>query len=142
VVLPLPPRPRRSYQHFCRCGRTLDARLEALGGKRLAARADINREDFAAIDGWVESVCSALATLPLKTLAELGGTAALAAPAAEGGAAPAKRWVCGADVLACHHHLHSPAEEQYAVHTQACCGGLCVRGSHLPVALQFHQPQT
>lgn len=28
----------RSYQHFCRCGRTLDARLQALGGKQLAPR--------------------------------------------------------------------------------------------------------
>jgi hypothetical protein len=83
--------PRRSYQHFCRCGRTLDTRLEELGGARLAPRADINREDFAAIDAWVADVLAALPSLQLKTVAELGGAAALAAPAAEGGGAHVKR---------------------------------------------------
>ena len=34
---------RRSYEHFCACGKMLDARLEALGGKRFIPRADVNR---------------------------------------------------------------------------------------------------
>ena len=99
---PAPSRPStlscRSYQHFCRCGRSLDARLEALGGARLAPRADINREDWPAIDAWIEGVLEGLAGLPLKSLAELGGAAVATATAAEGtgaatATAPAKR--CG-----------------------------------------------
>lgn len=65
--------PRRSYQHFCRCGRTLDARLEALGGSRFVPRADINREDWRAIDAWIDGVLAALPSLGLRTAAELGG---------------------------------------------------------------------
>jgi sulfite reductase (NADPH) flavoprotein alpha-component len=33
----------RSYEHFCACGKMLDARLEGLGGKRFVPRADVNR---------------------------------------------------------------------------------------------------
>lgn len=33
----------RSYEHFCACGKMLDARLEALGGKRFVPRTDVNR---------------------------------------------------------------------------------------------------
>lgn len=90
--LPLPrlPAPDRSYQHFCRCGRSLDARLEALGGARLAPRVDVNREDWKAIDGWLEGVLAGLAALPLKTVEQLGGLGK-AAGAGDGGA-HAKRW--------------------------------------------------
>lgn len=68
--------PRRSYQHYCRCGKQVDARLEALGGSRLHPRADINREDWRAINAWLEGVLAALPGLGLKTRAELGGEAA------------------------------------------------------------------
>lgn len=33
----------RSYEHFCACGKMLDAKLEALGGRRFVPRADVNR---------------------------------------------------------------------------------------------------
>jgi LSD1 subclass zinc finger protein len=85
----------RSYQHFCRCGRTLDARLEALGGARLAPRADINREDWAAIDAWIEGVLAALAGLALQSMAELGGMEAPAADGRGAEAAPIKRCSIG-----------------------------------------------
>ena len=57
------------------------AEREALGGARLAPRADINREDWAAIDAWIAGVLAGLAGLPLQSLAELGGAAAPAAEA-------------------------------------------------------------
>jgi sulfite reductase (NADPH) flavoprotein alpha-component len=61
----------RSYTHFARCGKTLDARLEALGAGRLAPRVDVNKEDWAAINGWISSVVASLNQLPLKTAAQL-----------------------------------------------------------------------
>ena len=48
----------------------------------------MNREDWAVIEGWIAAVLASLAQLPLKSMAELGG---MAAPAAAGGAAHAKR---------------------------------------------------
>ena len=50
----------RSYTHFARCGKTLDARLEGVGGRRLVPRADINKEDWNAIDEWIGSVVRGL----------------------------------------------------------------------------------
>eukprot|EP00887_Chlorella_sp_A99_P003434 scaffold7.g3434.t1 len=81
----------RSYQHFARCGRNLDARLEALGGSRCAPRVDVNKEDWRAVDGWVESALAGLAGLDLRTLGELGGEAALP-PDAPDAEASERRW--------------------------------------------------
>ncbi len=67
------PLPRRSYQHFCRCGKQLDSRLGQLGASRFFDRADINREDWPAIDAWIDGVLAALPTLGLKRAEELGG---------------------------------------------------------------------
>jgi sulfite reductase alpha subunit-like flavoprotein len=64
----------RSYAHFCRCGRGLDARLEAMGANRAFPRADIDKEDWAAVRAWVAGATAALGALPLKTAAELGGS--------------------------------------------------------------------
>lgn len=47
----------------------LDARMEQLGAKRFAARADINREDWPAVDAWIEAAVSALDGLQLKARA-------------------------------------------------------------------------
>lgn len=63
---------RRSYQHFCRCGKELDGALERTGAKRIAERTDVNKEDWKAVNGWMEAVITALATLSLKTAGELG----------------------------------------------------------------------
>ncbi len=64
---------RRSYTHFCACGKAVDARLEALGGARFAPRADINREDWKAVDAWIEAAVASLLQLPLKTFAQSSG---------------------------------------------------------------------
>ena len=57
---------RRSYAHFCACGRMLDDRLEQLGAKRFAGRADVNREDWKAVDTWIEAAVAGLDSLALK----------------------------------------------------------------------------
>ena len=51
----------------------MDARLEQLGGQRCAPRADINREDWKAVDAWIEAAVRSLSELPLKTLAQSAG---------------------------------------------------------------------
>eukprot|EP00889_Picochlorum_renovo_P004417 jgi/Picre1/31447/NNA_006799.t1 len=52
------------------CGKDIDARLETLGATRVVSRVDVNKEDWIAIDGWINSVVSALAGMELKSLAE------------------------------------------------------------------------
>ena len=64
---------RRSYTHFCACGKALDARLRALGAARFALRADVNREDWRAVDAWIDAAVSALAALPLKPYGKTAG---------------------------------------------------------------------
>ena len=54
----------------------------------------MNREDFAAIDGWIASVLAALRGANLQTIEQLGGVAALAAAGGEG-EGEAKRCVAG-----------------------------------------------
>ena len=61
--------PGRSYAHYCACGKALDARLQELGGQRLAARADVNREDRRAVDAWLDAVCAGVGRLPLAPAA-------------------------------------------------------------------------
>ena len=63
----------RSYTHFCACGKALDSRLKALGASRLAPRADVNREDWAAIDAWIGSALASLPGLGLKPASETAG---------------------------------------------------------------------
>ncbi|EIE23365.1 hypothetical protein COCSUDRAFT_36399 [Coccomyxa subellipsoidea C-169] len=79
-----------SYTHFCACGKAVDARLEQLGGQRCAPRADINREDWKAVDAWIEAAVRSLSELPLKTLAQSAG--GQAAGAQQQSAPKQKRW--------------------------------------------------
>lgn len=62
-----------SYTHFAQCGKDVDARLEELAGpsNRLAPRVDVNKEDWTAIDGWIDSVLTGLDALELSTIEEL-----------------------------------------------------------------------
>ncbi len=54
--------------------------MEALGAKRCAARADVDREDWSAIDSWIAATCVGLDGLTLKSIAELGGALLQALP--------------------------------------------------------------
>lgn len=78
----------RSYQHYCRCGKQLDARLEALGGQRVVARQDVDREDWTAINTWLDAVLAAVKSAGLQAVGEAGAEAA-AAEAATAVEAPA-----------------------------------------------------
>lgn len=62
----------RSYAHFARCGKTIDARLSALGGQRFVPRADINKEDWKVVDEWITAVLTGLESLDLQTAEDLG----------------------------------------------------------------------
>ncbi|MEW5309841.1 MAG: hypothetical protein WDW38_001692 [Sanguina aurantia] len=63
----------RTYQHFCRCGKLIDAALEKAGAKQLVDRVDVNKEDWKAVNAWLEAVVLQLGLQKLKTLGELGG---------------------------------------------------------------------
>jgi len=58
----------RNYEHYCACGKQVDAALEALGGRRCAPRVDIDREDWEAVDSWIEAVLRAIPELGLKEI--------------------------------------------------------------------------
>lgn len=62
----------RSYEHYCACGKAVDLRLEKLGAQRFVERAEINREDWPTVDGWLANVAAALKNLPLKPASETG----------------------------------------------------------------------
>lgn len=53
----------RNYEHFCKFGADVDARLEALGAKRLYARVDCDVDYEAAATSWREGVFSVLETI-------------------------------------------------------------------------------
>jgi sulfite reductase (NADPH) flavoprotein alpha-component len=63
----------RAYTHFCRCGRQVDAALQGAGAQPMAARVDVNREDWGAVDAWISAVVQALTRMELKSMAETGG---------------------------------------------------------------------
>ncbi len=76
----------RQYEHFCQCGKDLDAQLEALGATRLVAREDCDVDFEPAWGAWLDRV---LVTLQGADFAALGGDSAAvealdaAAPVAE-----------------------------------------------------------
>ncbi len=59
-----------AYAEFCAIGKAIDARLEALGGKRVAARADLDLDFATPAARWIEGAVTALAPK-----AETGGQA-------------------------------------------------------------------
>lgn len=70
-----------SYEHFCKMGKDFDARLEALGGKRIADRKDCDvdfDDDYAA---WVDTALGALAKEAITTATPAATPVAAATPA-------------------------------------------------------------
>src|SRR5262249_60563132 len=49
-----------AYVEFCAVGKTLDARLEALGGKRVADRADLDLDFAEPAARWIDGAITAL----------------------------------------------------------------------------------
>ncbi len=50
------------YEIFCGCGKTIDARLEAHGARRLAPRADCDVDFDEIFDTWIDAVLYALSS--------------------------------------------------------------------------------
>ena len=59
-----------SYDRFCETGRQFDARLEALGGKRLVPRVECDVDFEGAANQWIETVTAALAAAAPASAAE------------------------------------------------------------------------
>ena len=91
-----------SYTHFCKAGRALDARLLALGGDTATARADINREDWAAVDAWIDAAIDSLVALKLPPRATRASSGASSADAPAAALAHGKALPFGATLVAKH----------------------------------------
>jgi len=62
-----------AYAEFCAVGKAIDARLEALGGKRVAARADLDLDFAEPAARWIEGAVTALAPKADAASAASGG---------------------------------------------------------------------
>jgi len=51
----------RTYPNFCRAGRTLDDHMRRAGARELWPRVDVDKEDMAAVQGWLDGVRQTLA---------------------------------------------------------------------------------
>jgi len=60
-----------AYVEFCAIGKAIDARLEALGGKRVADRADLDLDFAAPAARWIDGALTAL--VPADAAASSGG---------------------------------------------------------------------
>ena len=90
----------RSYTHYCACGKMLDERLQQMGASRLADRGDIDKEDWPAIEAWIDSVVAALPTLKLQTVEHTG------LPSGEPVPAPRTMMIRGTVILPAKHALN------------------------------------
>eukprot|EP01113_Clastostelium_recurvatum_P050377 TRINITY_DN951_c0_g2_i3.p1 TRINITY_DN951_c0_g2~~TRINITY_DN951_c0_g2_i3.p1 ORF type:complete len:691 (-),score=230.10 TRINITY_DN951_c0_g2_i3:187-2175(-) len=52
-----------AYPYFCRAGRTMDRRFEQLGAQRIMPIVEVDQEDWAVMDAWIEKVGSHVAGL-------------------------------------------------------------------------------
>ena len=43
----------RSYEHYCRCGKQIDAKLKALGAVEFVGRHDVDKENYKVVDSWI-----------------------------------------------------------------------------------------
>jgi len=70
-----------SYEHFCRMGRDFDQRLEELGGKRVAPRADCDVDFEEPYQKWIKTALAALENQAPPAPAAAPAIAPAAAPA-------------------------------------------------------------
>jgi len=70
-----------SYEKFCQIGKDLDARLEALGGKRIAARQDCDVDYEEAHMEWMTAALDGLAPAVSKASVAPAGVSVAVAPA-------------------------------------------------------------
>lgn len=72
-----------SYERFCETGRQFDARLEALGAKRLAPRVECDVDFEAAAEQWIDTVTATIgaASAPVSAPAEIAAAPRPAAAA-------------------------------------------------------------
>jgi sulfite reductase (NADPH) flavoprotein alpha-component len=56
-----------NYPHFCKTGRTLDARLHELHAQELYTRVDVDEEDWEAINKWMDGVVAVVMNMDLQT---------------------------------------------------------------------------
>ncbi|WP_375463421.1 sulfite reductase flavoprotein subunit alpha [uncultured Methylobacterium sp.] len=72
-----------SYAEFCATGKALDARFEALGGRRAAARADLDLDFETPAADWIKATLKALAPAPADNVVAVDFARAAAADDAD-----------------------------------------------------------
>ena len=68
------------YEHYCKCGRDIDAQLEALGGRRIAQRVECDAGDESPFELWLAQLQPQLAQLGVGAPAQAAPAQQPAAP--------------------------------------------------------------
>src|SRR5215467_8514653 len=106
-----------AYVEFCAIGKAIDARLEALGGKRVAERADLDLDFAEPAARWIDGTVTALA--PAEVAAPTGGQVI---PVDFGAAAEPNLGPFEAEVTA-HIDLNSSRSDKETVHLELAFDG-------------------
>ena len=106
-----------AYVEFCAIGKAIDARLAALGGKRVADRADLDLDFAEPAARWIEGAVKALA--PADAAAPSGGQVI---PVDFGAAAEPNLGPFEAEVTA-HIDLNSSRSEKETIHLELAFDG-------------------
>src|SRR5262249_33583402 len=106
-----------AYVEFCAIGKAIDARLEALGGKRIAERADLDLDFAEPAARWIDGALTALA--PAEAAAPAGGQVIAVA---FGAAAEPNLGPFEAEVTA-HVDLNSSRSDKETIHLELSFDG-------------------
>jgi sulfite reductase (NADPH) flavoprotein alpha-component len=106
-----------AYVEFCAVGKAIDTRLEALGGKRVADRADLDLDFAEPAARWIDGAVKALA--PAEAAAPAGGQVI---PVDFGAAAEPNLGPFEAEVTA-HVDLNSSRSEKETIHIELAFDG-------------------
>src|ERR1700722_1787611 len=107
-----------AYVEFCAIGKAIDARLEALGGKRIAARADLALDFAEPAARWIDGAVTALA--PVAEAAPASGGQVIAVDF--GAAAEPNLGPFEAEVTA-HIDLNSSRSDKETIHLELAFDG-------------------